>query len=466
MSEQNDAMLQALHGKRTAGASTRGASRNGYSGSSGAKPEPIRPHFTEEATVEAIGEDSYEVHVPTDLGEVVVTCNQVQLNRHTFETVLSVGISGSFGRRFPYSERINLLSGSARESLRRALENFYTKDLQWAEVLNTSYILTRRAFLESDPSERADVIPEPEDLQHLIKPLLLEGVPTVLFGHGDSGKTFVALGIAAAFVLCDNMGGISPERFGPALYLDYETNRQTFRYRWGRILAGLGHPSVPEAPMFYWPGRGISLPDQADAIERKVRKEGIELIIVDSAAPACGGKPEDAEVTQRYFAALAHIGVTTLTLAHINRSDDTRSPFGSIFWRNQPRRIWYCRRADKAEPTVLELGLYCRKNNDGPTPRPLGFTVGFSDRSEGGDGAIRFDEIGVGSVPDLADELPLRERIWEALATPMLTTELASVLKVSADSVRRTLNRHRGSHFAQAGQGERWARAARQDQVS
>jgi hypothetical protein len=62
---------------------------------------------------------------------------------------------------------------------------------------------------------------------------------------------------------------------------------------------------------------------------------------LDSIVVACGGSDVMKPVTAaQYTAALERIGVPVLSLAHVNRADDLRYPFGSVFWHNLSRTTW------------------------------------------------------------------------------------------------------------------------------
>src|SRR5690606_1818147 len=77
---------------------------------------------------------------------------------------------------------------------------------------------------------------------------------------------------------------------------------------------------------------------EADRIVRAVEDHGLEYLLLDSAAPACNGRPEDAENASAYFRALRAFGIGSLTIAHSNRSEQSdQKPFGSVFWFNFAR---------------------------------------------------------------------------------------------------------------------------------
>ena len=64
--------------------------------------------------------------------------------------------------------------------------------------------------------------PEDQPQEWLLDWFIPEGEPTILFGGGGVGKSYIALTIGAHVVLGRNFYGI-PTKSGPVLYLDVET---------------------------------------------------------------------------------------------------------------------------------------------------------------------------------------------------------------------------------------------------
>src|SRR5262249_44820177 len=112
-----------------------------------------------------------------------------------------------------------------------------------------------------------------------------------------------------------------------------------------------------------------------------VRDHHIHYAIFDSIAFACDGRPEEAEVTSRYFRAVREIGCGSLHVAHVNRSEDNdRKPFGSSFWHNGARSTWFVQAAETiGDENIVRLGFYNRKANLGPLHRAVSLVVEFHE---------------------------------------------------------------------------------------
>lgn len=365
---------------------------------------PVRPDVT------VLGRDTYRVRVPTPAGVVTLTFDGLEQSGHReLEAEVTVAVPGSDE---PLVQRLNLLSGSQRTDLRRDLDALYGKEHGWTAVLAVACGLVWRAWRGQERAVRVDQIVDPGTPQFLVDVLLPEGSPTVLFGDGSSGKTYLALALGVAVALgrtfCQH-----PTRQGAVLYVDYETSEAQFRLRVERLCRGLGLDGIPSGlPMYYWRAGGIPLSEQVDVLRRFCAENGIVLVIVDAAADACGGEPESAAVASRYFNALARLGeLTTLTIAHIAKGSDTEKPFGSVVWHNRPRRTWYVQRVQEEDADEADLGLFCRKGNDGRRPSPLAFHLAF----DGVTGPVTVRRGDISAIPELAERRPLRDRLRDLL---------------------------------------------------
>ncbi len=126
----------------------------------------------------------------------------------------------------------------------------------------------------------------------------------------------------------------------------------------------------------YFSGEGIPIHELIPQLKEKISEFKIEFILIDSAALACGGEPEKAEVASRFFNSLAKLGVTTLTIAHETKTENHDHVFGSIFWRNCARNIWNAQsERDPSDNRRISLGLFHRKCNHTATQAPVPLAV-------------------------------------------------------------------------------------------
>ncbi len=270
-------------------------------------------------------------------------------------------------------------------------------------------------------------------------PYIQERQAALLFGEGDTGKSWLAIFMGIMVSTGTSAMGMVPQA-GNVLFLDYETDEDTLWERVNMITAGLGVP-IPDG-FFY---RHMSQLFTADfqQVNQLVVDNGISLVIIDSAAPAVG-EPEASQPTTEYFRALHSLRTSTLTVAHVAKGGKENEPFGSIFWRNLPRANF--RVAASHEPGASEfvIGVKHTKSNNGRRLKDQAYKLAF------GEGEVVFSAADIASIPELVENLPLHARIKIAIRRGALSTdELAEELGVRAVVIAATLSQHkdRFAHF-------------------
>jgi hypothetical protein len=389
--------------------------------------------------VEQQDDDRFLVSLPCERGWVRFDFNRISRGRQRLEAELSItvelpGVSGD-----PYAAGINLLSVSGREALRRQLEQVHP-DLPWAALINGAFVQLRTACFGADPSlDLATVEARSPDTRYRVETLLPEGQATVFLGDGSTGKTYISLMLALSIATGEPLLGLDviPAR---VLFVDYETDAENLRFRLDRLLAGFGLSWQPGL-VDYWAAKGRPFPDIVDAVRQKVRQDDIGLVIIDSAAAACGGEPEKAEIALTYFNSLARLGVTTQTIAHVTKDSDDRKPFGSVFWHNMARATWYVKRVQDEGEDMIHVGMFHRKSNDARLAKPLGLRIAF----EGETGPVAVEREDVRDVPELEKSRPLKQRILERLKQGAMHVEgLAQELDEPPNKIRARLSEMKG----------------------
>lgn len=410
----------------------------------GGKPEAVFQGDLDHTAIEVLEAERVRVRVPSEIGIISFDAYDLSHSSRALDCWLDVRLEGPGQGTDVLTQRINLISSSARNQLRIDLSRMFEteKEFNWTRVLNEVANLVRVNYVNHDLSADVFLIPdESEKDQYLLGDILPLNQPTLFFGDGSSLKSYAALLAQVCVGIGMRFPGTPGEPdAGPTLYVDYENvGEQKFRLRVKRLLEGLGLEPVPGL-MFYWPGRGIPLGMQAGAIEAKVRAEGIKLIVVDSVAPATGAlEPEKAGPAMEFFNVLSRIGTTSLGIAHINRARDIYKPFGSAMWHNQARRTWYFQRAGMEGADRVDLGMYCRKVNDGPLPYPKALRVEF----EGTLGPVTWQHASFREVDRSLDRLrPVNLRLRDALSRgPQRVPDLADIVGAKPETVRGWLKR-------------------------
>jgi len=261
---------------------------------------------------------------------------------------------------------------------------------------------------------------------------------TVIFGEGDTGKSWLATWMAVLVSMGMPRLGMEAEP-GNVLYLDYETDEDTLLERVDMISSGLDI-DIPDG-IYYRQMHQLFAAD-FQQINKLVVDNNIALVIVDSAAPAVG-EPESSAPTTEYFRALRSLRKSTLTIAHVSKAGKENEPFGSIFWRNLPRANFRVNASHEPGASQFVIGLKHTKSNNGRRLRDRAYEITFSE------GAVTFDHAAITDFPDLAKGLSHGQRISAALHNGAKSVkELAETLEISEASVRTTLNRHKDELYA------------------
>ena len=372
-------------------------------------------------------ETGYLVSIPSSEGWVRFNFESVEQHRsHSIDADLTVWQDIPGVNTSPFTGRLNILSLSQRANYRRQLDDAFGAG-GWTPMLNRACQLVKHAWTEKDWSVDLSKVRADTETRYAIRPLIPEGLPSMLIGAGDIGKTYVAQRLAKGAIddqpLLDDAGP-----GGSVLMVDYESTGRDTKKR----LLKLGLDSFER--FIYWPGRGRPLPEMVPALARVCAERDVRLLVVDSAALACGGDPKDEQVATRYFNALATLGVSSLTISHLTKDEkDDRHPFGSIYWFNSARMVWNLKGGDP-ESNPRHLGLFCRKSNEDARPRPIGIRMTF------GDGTVEIEQEPL--VSEFTEYLSLPKRLRARLITGAKSVkELAELEGAKPGSLKKALSR-------------------------
>jgi hypothetical protein len=348
--------------------------------------------------------------------------------------------------------RVNLTSDQSRSNLAKRLQKEYP-EADWDLVLEQVAVHTLRMLREGNPAEAVTGYESVDPPSYLLAPLIRKNEPTVIFGEGGIGKSYLALFLGMMVQWGKDLLSFRAQRAN-VLYLDWETSRDLTVHRVCRLRRG--HPAFREEPESHLLYRRCDLPfhEELETIQNEVMKSRIGLVIVDSAGPALAGDLNDAGEVNRFFNALRTLNASALVITHVAKEPgNEKTPIGSVYFLNRARIAFEIRKHQEPEENQIVLGLLHRKDNEGRLIRPIGLRMIFSDEEE----SIVFEKASLLETP-LESHLPLRERIQHCLRSGAKTAaEIASELSCPEDSVRRILNRWKGRLFVQvAGHGQKW----------
>lgn len=332
--------------------------------------------------------------------------------------------------------RLNLLSSRSRKTLAQDLESDYP--VAWETLLEQLAVHITRREREGEPWLRVSSSGEVVPPKWLMRPLLIEGNPTVIVGPGGSGKSYATLLIGLLVATGRKTPGIQlePQRAAPVLLLDWESEPHEVERRLRRLALGMGLEKPVE---IVYRRCTVPLADDVEAIQAAITEFEPGLLIIDSMGPAVGGDLLSASDSTRFFAALRRLNRTGLIVAHTPKSGN--GVYGTVFHRNLARSVWEATAYAAAGEDSVSLGLFHTKSNVSGLHPPIGFEFQF----DGETGPVRVFPREITEIPGAEAGLPLKTRILAILEErgKLSTKEIAEELGTSADVVRVTLNRMR-----------------------
>lgn len=396
----------------------------------------------------AHGEQRYSLKIHPE--GITLEVNRLRRSSQELHGELLVRVNGQFPQARTFGDGIlqigdmNFSSTTTRTSRAKLLaDRAGEKNFDWYGVLEEFITEVIAAERKGKPAEvLADVEDEDEDIDawKIEGFPLLQQLPQVIFGSGSAGKSFLALWLAGKLA----ESGIN------VLYADWEFSQIEHKKRLQAMFA-------PMPKNLLYIRCEHSLKHETDHLLDVIHKHKIQYIVCDSIGFACEGPAEASEGAGGYYRALRQLRIGSLNLAHTPKpTDDVREAqvFGSVFFQNGARSVWFISRASENPAGELRFGLYHRKSNVGALLQPKGFKLIFR-----GDRTL-VEAINLKDVEELAAGYPLIDRMKAALVPgPMTIKGLAEELGAPIAGVRAILNRHR-SHFVKIGNKVSVANAA------
>lgn len=338
-------------------------------------------------------------------------------------------------QRIEWDLSLNLGSSRTRDSFAKRLEEM-TPPFDWKGAIRQAAEACIDAHRAGMPVESLEHEPRTIQTPWLLRPMLPEGLTTLLYGDGETGKSWIALYLA----VCAALGkapsvDISASPPTTVLYLDWECDRDTHARRVYQLCM-----EWPQRPRILYREMHRPLVRDVERVQEICSEERVGLVVIDSLGWAVGGNMNEPEPAIATMTAIRDLPGTKLALTHVSHAGaDSRNgsggAFGSRYFRHGARMAWELKRNEQ------NLGLYCRKSNVGRRPQPIG--LAFEEVGEGG--PVRYYSAPIQDDAELSGHLPIHEAIAAAIRRegPMNVQDIADEVEESKDKVRTILNRHK-----------------------
>ena len=271
--------------------------------------------------------------------------------------------------------RILVTSPTAKKSMAKLLEDRDSQvdwDAVMEQVCKTIIADYRKGAPEVLLTGDMDVIAQSK---WLIEPILQEYNPTMIFGPGSSGKSWLGQYLAVLVDAGMSHGGLTVE---PAntLVLDWETSQDELGARITMLRKGMG---LEGKSGVWYKAMSQGLASDLETVRKIVLNRNISFIVLDSLGSASAGEPESAEVVLRLFSSLRSLKVTSLCIDHTNKEGTL---FGSVYKFNSARQIFEIKKDQKPGEDKLVFGLFHKKANNSKLIKDIGFQLDFSQEGQ------------------------------------------------------------------------------------
>jgi len=396
-----------------------------------------------------------------DLG-LVVTFDHVSMARGALTGELTVTHLGEH----IHKTRFNATAGQTRKTVARTLaERAPTVKVDWFDLLERFSVRVLAAEREGEPIVLIGRDPRRATTPYLVYPMLQEGQPTILYGEGKTGKSFLAGALAVSLEtgqsVLDARDIREPVR---CLVLDWEASAED----WNDRIAMIAKGRDLEAPHVAYRHCSTSLPEQVEEVARYVAEHEIALVVIDSVGLAMPGAKEGVDSNDgalRLFRAVRELRTTVLLIDHVSKAETEKTsgsarPYGSIYKINLARSLFELRRDESDDPAFAHIALYHRWSNNTSTAPPLGIVVEY------GEDTVTFEAEGMVDRLVQRGETQL-DQIERVLAPgPMSPREIADATGISGNQVRPLLARGvKRGHLTKL-PGERYGLPYHQEELS
>jgi len=391
------------------------------------KPESVRGLNREFDAVPGVG---YSLHI----SDLSITFDITRVRSRFDETFGLLTVRAAFAGARTVSDNIissadfNLSSLKSRQDRARHLsERARAEEIDWVGLVEE---LCHRVL---EHEERGEAIIALQSIQAPIESRseleaaglpLLHRLPTIWFGDGGCGKSYLSLYASVGLAQAGHN----------VLYCDWEFASEDHAQRLRQIVG-----PIPAIPNLYYRRCQKPLANDVSFLKQAIHQLKITYLVCDSVGFACGGAPEDSDSALKYFAAVRALGsIGSLHIAHINKSEQgDQKPFGSVFWSNGARNIWYVKRSEAASSTGdFGVGLFHRKANTGRLQEARAVKFSFPGTE------VIIAPTDIADYPDLCDKLSVRQKVLSCLKDGAKSAdEIAEHTATAEKTIRVSLGR-------------------------
>lgn len=281
-----------------------------------------------------------------------------------------------------HTASVNLLSTSTINQLIKRMET-HGEETPWQQCL--TYIAKTAVEYQRRGEPGIILEPVPNSIEppgYFIEPLIMKGVPSIIFGDKGVNKTTIGLtclGLISSGCDDSNLGLTSLTSAKVGL-LDWESNQQLTLYTTSRLIAG------NTIPYFQLPYLRCTqtLADDIERISNFIHDHQIEVVLIDSLGQAAGSDKFDSSgkaSALRFFECLRQLKVTSLIIAQNSKSGESnqKTIYGSTYFTYYARNIFELRKSKETiSDSEMAIALFHQDSNYSKKYEPIGFRISYT----------------------------------------------------------------------------------------
>jgi len=357
--------------------------------------------------------------------------------RVTGEVLITTDAENMSPVLYPQSQ-LNFSSPTTRQHLINILKAQYSQ-WDWGQIIDQISYKIQEMARAGEPVQELWTHNEVKAPEFLLEPILIKGLPTVIFGEKGVLKSSLSLLFCACLILPwqDNPLGLSaPVKSIKTLYLDWEADNEVIQWTAKKLQNGLGLPSFP----IYYRRCALPLADDIEQIQNHIVNTGAEVVIIDSLGAAAGGDElGKSSPATSFYAALRRLNITSLIIGQTSKDTEAKKKtiYGSTFFEYYARNIFELVKSDEVGDNEADVALFHRRFNLGGLRKPLGFRMTFSDSE------IKVESKPV-SVREFINKVSTQAKLLELLKGGAMTVEeIMRELEIKRNNVHIVIHRLR-----------------------